>query len=162
MPGCPPPFWAAQLGKPGRVDRWQIIYFQAPCFVVGDVGVAPTGTGAPQGDRSQGVYGAFLAAITPETDKTCHYFWNFVRTFKKEDEQLTREIQRAHVNNGQGVYDQDVTVVEAQQKAIDRNPRLPFYNLNIDAGALWGRRMIDRMLAGEHGPSAQASNVAAE
>ncbi len=158
----PPPFWAAQLGKPGRVDRWQIIYFQAPCFVVGDVGVAPTGTGAPQGDRSQGVYGAFLAAITPETDKTCHYFWNFVRTFKKEDEQLTREIQRAHVNNGQGVYDQDVTVVEAQQKAIDRNPRLPFYNLNIDAGALWGRRMIDRMLAGEHGPSAQASNVAAE
>ena len=25
-----PPFWAAQLGKPGPVDRWQIIHFQAP------------------------------------------------------------------------------------------------------------------------------------
>ena len=158
----PPPFWAKQLGKPGRVDRWQIIYFQAPSVIVGDVGVALTGTDAPQGDRSQGVNGAFLAAITPETTKSCHYFWNFVRTFKKDDEQLTRDIQWAHVNNGQGVYDQDHAVLEAQQKAIDRNPRLPFYNLNIDAGALWGRRMIDRMLAGEHGPSAQASNVAAE
>jgi vanillate O-demethylase monooxygenase subunit len=26
---------------------------------------------------------------------------------------------------------------------------MPFYNLNIDAGALWARRMIDRMLADE-------------
>ena len=33
-------------------------------------------------------------------------------------------------------------MLEAQQKAIDKNPRTPFYNLNIDAGALWARRMI--------------------
>ena len=50
----PPPFWAKQLGKPGPVDRWQIVRFEAPAVVVGDVGVAPTGTGAPQGDRSPG------------------------------------------------------------------------------------------------------------
>ena len=31
-------------------------------------------------------------------------------------------------------------MLEAQQKAIDRNPRMPFYNLNIDVGALWARR----------------------
>jgi vanillate O-demethylase monooxygenase subunit len=158
----PPPFWAAQLGEPGKVDRWQIIYFQAPSVIVGDVGVARTGTGALQGDRSQGVNGAFLAAISPETERTCHYFWNFVRTFKKDDAQLTRDINHAHVNNGQGVYDQDVIVLEAQQKAIDKNPRMPFYNLNIDAGALWGRRMIDRMLGSEQGQGARAPGVAAE
>ena len=45
----PPPFWARQLGKPGRVDRWQIVTFQAPAVVVGDVGVALTGTGARAG-----------------------------------------------------------------------------------------------------------------
>ena len=121
-----------------------------------------TGTGAPQGDRSQGINGAFLAAITPETSTTCHYFWNFVRTFQKGDAQLTTDIQRAHVNNGQGVYDQDVVVLESQQKAIDKNPRLPFYNLNIDAGALWARRMIDRMLASEQGASNQVPSAAAE
>ena len=83
-----------------------------------------------------GVNGAFLAAITPASEKTCH-FWNFVRTFRTDDEQLSRDIQRAHVNDGKGVYDQDHAVLEAQQIAIDRNPRMPFYNLNIDAGALW-------------------------
>jgi phenylpropionate dioxygenase-like ring-hydroxylating dioxygenase large terminal subunit len=148
----PPPFWARQLGKPGRADRWQIVTFEAPAVVVGDVGVALTGSGAPEGDRSQGVNGAFLAALAPETETSCHYFWNFVRTFRTDDEQLTRDLQRAHVNDGKGVYDQDHVVLEAQQRAIDRNPRAPFYNLNIDAGALWARRLIDAMLAREQGP----------
>ena len=53
-------------------------------------------------------------------------------------------------------------VLEAQQKAIDKNPRLPFYNLNIDAGALWARRMIYRMLASEQGASNQVPSAAAE
>ena len=152
----PPPFWGRQLGKPGNVDRWQIVTFQAPAVVIGDVGVTPAGSGAPQGDRSQGVNGAFLAALAPETETSCHYFWNFVRTFRTDDEELTRNLQRAHVNDGKGVYDQDHVVLEAQQRAIDRNPRQPFYNLNIDAGALWARRMIDRLLAKEHG-TAQAA-----
>ncbi|RAI44645.1 aromatic ring-hydroxylating dioxygenase subunit alpha [Rhodoplanes roseus] len=147
----PPPFWAGLLGKPGRVDRWQIIHFQAPGVIAGDVGVAPTGTGAPQGDRSQGVNGCFLAALTPETETSCHYHWNFVRNFRRDDDALTRAIQKGHVNEGKGVYDQDHVVLEAQQRAIDRNPRMPFYNLNIDAGALWARRMIDRMLEAERG-----------
>ena len=145
----PPPFWAKQLGRPGRVDRWQIVTFQAPCIVVGDVGVALTGTGAPTGNRSQGVNGAFLAALTPEKDGSCHYFWNFVRTFRTEDTQLTRDLTRAHVNNGHGVYDQDHVVLEAQQRAIDSNPGMPFYNLNIDAGALWARQLTDKMIAKE-------------
>lgn len=145
----PPPFWAKQLGRPEKVDRWQIVTYQAPSVIVGDVGVAVTGTGATHGDRSQGVNGAFLAAISPETETTCHYFWNFVRTFHREDEQLTRDLQLAHVNEGQGLYDEDRRILEAQQAAIEANPRMPFYNLNIDAGALWARRLIDDMLARE-------------
>ena len=155
----PPPFWARNLGKPGLVDRWQIIRFEAPSIVAGDVGVAPAGSGAPEGDRSEGVNGFFLAAVTPETATTCHYHWNFVRTFRTDDAELTRTIQKAHVNEaGTGLYDQDAFVLEAQQAAIDKNPRLPFYNLNIDGGALWARRLIDRMIEAEPG----ADLVAAE
>jgi vanillate O-demethylase monooxygenase subunit len=153
----PPPFWARQLGKPGHVDRWQIIRFEAPSTVVGDVGVAPTGTGAPQGDRSQGVNGHFLAAITPQAERSCHYHWNFVRNYRLKDQRLTTELHLAHVNNGKGVYEQDVDILEAQQRAIDELPRQPFYNLNIDAGAMWARRLIDRMLAAEQGTTAIAA-----
>ena len=159
----PPPFWKQNLGKEGLVDRWQIINFEAPSTICGDVGVAPVGTGAPEGDRSQGVNGCFLAAITPATETTCHYFWNFVRTFKKDDDLLTKAINKAHVNpEGTGLYDQDAFVLEAQQRAIDTNPRMPFYNLNIDAGALWARRLIDRMISDETANLPMRADNAAE
>jgi vanillate O-demethylase monooxygenase subunit len=66
------------------------------------------------------------------------------------------------VNGGQGVYDQDHTVLEAQQRAIDKQPRQPFYNLNIDAGALWARRLIDNMLAAERPQTRPTPSLAAE
>jgi hypothetical protein len=47
---------------------------EAPCTVTIDVGVAPVGTGAPEGDRSQGVNGYVLNTITPETETTCIIF----------------------------------------------------------------------------------------
>ena len=140
-----PPFWRKQLGKPGNVDRWQIIQFQAPCTVAIDVGVAPTGTGAPQGDRSQGVSMVVINTITPATEKTCHYFWANVRDYRIDEQRVTTEIRDAITR----VFGEDERIVEAQQRAIDESPDHVFYNLNIDAGAMWARRQIDAMLNAE-------------
>ena len=93
-----PPFWRTQLGKPGNVDRWQIIRFEAPCTIVLDVGVAPAGTGAPQGDRSKGVNGQVLNTITPETDTTCMYFWSLMRNYRLRDQSLTTQLREANAN----------------------------------------------------------------
>jgi len=38
-------------------------------------------------------------------------------------------------------------VVEAQQRAITAAPEQPLNNLNVDAGALWARRIIERLSA---------------
>ncbi|MGV7219841.1 aromatic ring-hydroxylating dioxygenase subunit alpha, partial [Bradyrhizobium sp. UFLA05-112] len=43
---------------------------------------------------------------------------------------------------------------------IDKNPRSPFYDLNIDAGALWARRLIEQMVADEQ--DRVVANLAAE
>jgi vanillate O-demethylase monooxygenase subunit len=144
----PPPFWAKQLGKPGLVDRWQIIRFEAPCTIAIDVGVAPSGTGAPEGDRSQGVNGFVLNTITPETEKTCHYFWAFVRNYQISEQRITSEI-REGVST---IFREDELILEAQQRAMDENPDRIFYNLNIDAGAMWSRKLIDKMVAKESAP----------
>lgn len=141
----PPPFWAKQLNRPGRVDRWQIIRFEAPCTIAIDVGVAPTGTGAPEGDRSQGVNGYVLNTITPETERTCHYFWAFVRNYRLHEQGITTEL----CEGVKGIFREDERIFEAQQRAIDEHPDHVFYNLNIDAGAMWARRLIDRMIAAE-------------
>ena len=40
-------------------------------------------------------------------------------------------------------------ILEAQQIAMDEHPAHQLYNLNIDAGSMWARRLIDAMVAWE-------------
>jgi vanillate O-demethylase monooxygenase subunit len=138
-----PPFWRTQLGRPGNVDRWQIIRFEAPCTIVLDVGVALAGTGAPQGDRGQGVTGRVLNSITPETATSCMYFWTLLRNYRLRDQTLTTQLRDANAR----IFEEDLAVVEAQQRAIAAAPDQPLNNLNVDADALWARRVIERMSA---------------
>jgi phenylpropionate dioxygenase-like ring-hydroxylating dioxygenase large terminal subunit len=146
----PPPLWKAQLElkrgeSAARVDRWQIIHFQPPSTIAIDVGVAPHGTGAPEGDRSEGVRGFVLNTMTPETEKSCHYFWAFVRNYNLGDQRITTMFREGVA----GVFAEDEVVLAAQQQAIDDHPDKQFYNLNIDGGAMWARRLIDRMMTAE-------------
>ena len=154
-----PPFWGGQLfesrGYRGQVDRWQIIKFEAPCTVTIDVGVAETGTGAippggNQGDarlsnRSKGVNGFVLNTITPATDGTCHYFWAFARNYSLGEQRLTHQLREGVAS----IFQEDELILEAQQVAMDAHPDHQFYNLNIDAGAMWARRLIDGLVARE-------------
>ena len=158
-----PPFWAGQIkqarGYEGPVDRWQIIRFEAPATVCIDVGVAEAGTGAvPPGgnqgdphlsDRSKGVNGFVLNTVTPETGKTCHYFWAFARNYCLGEQRLTHQLREGVAS----IFREDELVLEAQQKAMDEHPDHQFYNLNIDAGSMWARRLIDAMVARERAPS---------
>ncbi len=93
-----------------------------------------------------------LNTITPETDRTCHYFWAFARNYRLSEQRLTSEL-REGVSR---IFREDELILEAQQKAIDDHPDHDFYNLNIDAGAMWARRLIDRMIAGEQAPKMAA------
>ena len=123
-----------------------------------DVGVAEAGTGAKQGDRSKGVNGYVLNTITPSTDKTCLYFWAFARNYDLGNQARTHELREGVA----GVFREDEVVLEAQQQAIDANPDHQFYNLNIDAGSMWARKLIDRMIDAELKPQAGPHAVAAE
>ncbi|MDA3644117.1 aromatic ring-hydroxylating dioxygenase subunit alpha [Saccharopolyspora indica] len=152
-----PPFWLKNMrdkfpGFSGKVDRWQIIHFEAPGTIRIDVGVAKAGTGAPEGDRSQGVNGYVMNTITPETHRTSHYFWAFMRNYRLESQAITTQLRQAV----HGVFGEDEEMLRAQQSAIDANPEHEFYSLNIDAGGMWVRQILERMLAAEGRPSSAA------
>lgn len=146
----PPPFWLKNIrdrfpGYEGKVDRWQIVRFQAPSTICIDVGVAKAGTGAPEGDRSQGVNGYVMNTITPETDRTSHYFWAFMRNYRLESQTITTQLREGV----HGVFGEDEEMLMAQQQAIDANPEHEFYSLNIDMGGMWVRRILERMMQAE-------------
>jgi vanillate O-demethylase monooxygenase subunit len=146
----PPPFWRKNMRDKfpefeGRVDRWQIIEFQVPATIRIDVGVAAAGTGAPEGDRSQGVNGFVMNTISPVDEKTALYFWAFMRNYCLDSQLITTQLR----DGVHGVFEEDEAMLTAQQKAIEANPDHEFYNLNIDAGGMWVRRILQRMIEAE-------------
>jgi vanillate O-demethylase monooxygenase subunit len=146
----PPPFWKKNIQDvypdyEGKVDRWQIIHFEAPSTINIDVGVAKAGTGAPEGDRSQGVNGFVMNTITPESSSTSHYFWSFQRNYRLKSQLITTQLREGVTR----VFGEDEDMLRAQQKAIEANPDYEFYNLNIDAGGMWVRRLLEKMLLAE-------------
>ena len=74
-----------------------------------------------------------------------------MRDYRLTEQRITTEIR----DGVSGIFHEDELILEAQQRAIDENPDRTFYNLNIDAGAMWARRMIDRMIDRESPPSAR-------
>ncbi|HEX3139825.1 MAG TPA: aromatic ring-hydroxylating dioxygenase subunit alpha, partial [Rhizobacter sp.] len=51
-----------------------------------------------------------------------------------------------------GIFGEDELILEAQQQAIDEHPGYTFYNLNIDAGSMWARKLIEKMVQKEAPP----------
>lgn len=134
-----PPFWRTFLRRPGLVDRWQICRFSLPANILIDVGVALAGTGAPQGDRSQGVTGMVVNAITPSGPDSCLYFWGMARSFDTNDAGLTERMRASQAQ----VFMEDLVILEAQQASIARHPGARLTVLNIDAGGAHARRLIE-------------------
>lgn len=147
MDSPPPPFFqrAGGIAAEQHVDRWQIVDWTAPAFVRLDIGCAPTGTGARDGDRSRGISMRNLNAITPETERTTHYFWAQAHNFGLDKKWLTDLI----FENVHTAFQEDVGIIGAQQQNIDAGGAPPRIDMNHDAGGIAARRMLEAMIADE-------------
>jgi len=151
----PPPFWKAALrshGLPddGLVDRWQICRYTPPSHVIIEVGVALQGHGGYDAPNDKKVYAQVIDFITPETETTMHYFWGMARKFNPTDKALT-----AAIREGQGkIFAEDLEMLERQQQNLLAYPEKKLLMLNIDAGGVQARKIIDRLIAAEQAGAA--------
>lgn len=147
-----PPFWQMALRGAGldgdaTVDRWQVCRFSLPSHVMIEVGVALAGTGGYDADMANKAASIVVDFITPETETTHWYFWGMARQFAVDNELLTNEIRE-----GQGgIFSEDLDMLEQQQANLLRHPARRLLKLNIDAGGVRSRMMIDRAIAAENG-----------
>jgi len=73
------------------------------------------------------------------------YFWGMARNFNVKDTNLT-----AQIRDGQAkVFAEDTAVLEAQQSNLLKYPERRLLMLNIDAGGVQSRKIIDRLIAAE-------------
>ncbi len=144
------PFWRAALRAKGLaddvpVDRWQVCRFSPPSHVMIEVGVAHAGHGGCNAPDDRRVNSIVVDFITPETDTSIHYFWGMARQYRPQDEALT-----AQIRDGQGaIFSEDRDILEQQQQNLLRWPARRLLKLNIDAGGVRARLIIDRIIAAE-------------
>lgn len=146
----PPPFWQAALRGNGLADdvlcdRWQICRFSPPSHVLIEVGVAHAGHGGYEADAKYKASSIVVDFITPESDTSIWYFWGMARHFKPNDDALTDVIR-----TGQGkIFAEDLEMLEAQQRNLLAQPDRRLMRLNIDAGGVHSRKIIERLLKAE-------------
>lgn len=146
----PPPFWKMAMRNHNlpdnvNVDRWQICRFTPPSNVMIEVGVALMGCGGYDAPNDKKVYSVVTDFITPETDQSIHYFWGMARKFNPGDAALTDTIR-----DGQGkIFAEDSEMLERQQINLRENSDRKLLMLNIDAGGVQSRKIIDRIIAAE-------------
>ncbi len=145
-----PPFWQMALRGNGLaddvpVDRWQICHFTPPSHVMIEVGVAHAGKGGYNAPDDAKVYSVVVDFITPETDTSIWYHWGMARKFQPQNAELT-----ANIREGQGkIFSEDLEMLELQQRNLLAHPTRDLLKLNIDAGGVQSRRVIERILAQE-------------
>jgi vanillate O-demethylase monooxygenase subunit len=111
-----------------------------------EVGVAHAGKGGYDAADESKVYSMVVDFITPETETSILYFWGMARQFQPESAELT-----AMIREGQGkIFSEDLEMLESQQRNLSKYPERNLLMLNIDAGGVQSRRVIERLLAKEN------------
>ena len=141
----PPPLFAKAGNFKENVDRWQFATWHPPGVVYLDVGCAKAGTGAPQGDRSQGISIWSSHLITPETEHSSHYMFGFSRDFKTDDQEMSKLL----FEGSRATFLEDVEFLEAVQANRVDGGLDGLIHITADGAQLQMRRMLSTLIGAE-------------
>jgi len=153
----PAPFLQKLKTWPGNVDRWNIYEVVMPGVLLMDSGSAATGTGAPEGKRVDAAEFFGCQAVTPETERTTHYFFQQSHGFALDDSSVTENLT-ASVRAG---FLEDKDIILAQQRILDLDPDAPMLHMRMDTALASFRTLLQKAIADERSAAAVARRAGA-
>ena len=140
----PSPFFKKIPGFKSQVDHRQCIEFYPATYI--SINTTVTAVAGSGDDRVAMFY--VLNAMTPETDRSTHYFWALVRNFAPEDQEVSRMQHELNKNT----FLEDVDILEQQQVLLETAPAnwLPVA-VPSDGGCVQAARLMKRLMAQETG-----------
>lgn len=151
----PPPTYKLAAGFEGRVDRWTEIEFK-PGVITIYAGAKDVGTGAYEGNREGGFYLRSLHAVTPETERTAHYFWTIAHLVRPGMPELTERVYQEI----DAAFAEDKIIIEAQFARLEQRPEPRLLDIRTDGPSLQARRIIALRTEADSPSSPRAASVA--
>jgi phenylpropionate dioxygenase-like ring-hydroxylating dioxygenase large terminal subunit len=153
----PAPFLQKLKTWAGHVDRWNIYDVVQPGVLLMDSGSAPTGTGAPDGRRVDAAQFFGCQAVTPETEKSSHYFFQQCHAFALDDPSVTQNL----ADSVRAGFLEDQDIILAQQHILDLDPDAPMLAMRMDTALASFRTLMERAIADERGAAAPEPTIGA-
>ena len=141
-----PPMFQTLGNFEGTVDRWQIVETFSPCLTQIRAGACDAGSCNPDlGEPGEGMHIRSLNAPTPETKTSTYYFFGHARDFAMGNKEVSDDLFRMVSQT----FDEDVVILEAQQKMLTDWPENGLIDINVDAPGIAVRRMLARDIEAE-------------
>lgn len=127
--------------RTAHIDQQANMTWHAPSHLLLDLGIMP-----PGGELSAGLHFPSAHILTPETERTTHYFYANTRNFLVDDAGFDDKVRATFA---QAFGNEDRPIIEAiQRAAVDPGDGFRFVNFTTgDAAAMRVRRMLDRLAA---------------
>jgi vanillate O-demethylase monooxygenase subunit len=99
--------------------------------------------------------------MTPETERTTHFFWNYLNDFEGADYTISMSLLDSLIEG----FMEDKEIIEEQQKMLDADPTFKLTAVASDVALSHFRYLMDKMIREEqagNAPQAMAPAIAAE
>jgi vanillate O-demethylase monooxygenase subunit len=154
----PPPFHQKVIrDKTAKVDRRNIATMTVPGIFNMETLFAAAGQGkeaAGKGKEAAGTGGAReyrnCQFMTPETERTTHFFWTYLNNFEGEDPTISRSLLDSLIEG----FMEDKEIIERQQKTLDEDASFQMLAILADAPLAHFRRVLGRLIDAEQNDGA--------
>jgi len=152
----PPPFHKKVISnKYEKVDRRNRVNMFIPGIFYMETIFAPAGQGAEKGVAVPGTREyRNCQFMTPETDRTTHFFWAYLNNFEGDDTTISRSLLDSLLEG----FMEDKAIIEHQQQTLDDDPGFEKQMLAIiaDAPLVHFRRTLGKLIDAEQAPAGTA------
>jgi vanillate O-demethylase monooxygenase subunit len=143
---APPPYHS-KVSPEGvaQVDRRNKVTMLIPGIFFMETTFAPVGWDPRNGDMAHVRQYRNCQYMTPETRSTSHFFWNYLRDFRKDEVEISLSL-RDSLHAG---FMEDKVLIEAQQKLLGIDEPFQPHFLQADAAFSHFRQGLQRLIAEE-------------
>lgn len=128
-----------------KVDRRNFVKLVTPGIFFMETTFAPVGWDPDSGHMTNVRQYRNCQYMTPETRSTSHFFWNYLRDFRKDEIEVSVSLRKSLLEG----FMEDKVLIEAQQKLLQIDEPFQPRSLQADAAIAHFRQTLERIITEE-------------
>ncbi len=149
-----PPFHRKVIpDKNVKVDRRNIATMLVPGIFTMETLFAPVEQGAPQGNVAGARQYRNCQFMTPETERSTHFFWSYLNNYEGDDATISRSLLNSLIEG----FMEDKAIIERQQRTLEEDPSFQMLGILADAPLAHFRRVLGKLIDAEQAGAANAA-----